>query len=193
MKRISRLLRKFLAGGAILFVVSIIFLEAGSRYYKCPPTDQNPSSDKVCNPSHYPVNQIKVHTLQVLIEAKRQGAEPSREDLDQIINLVKYEDMPGLNGAFCGNGMVFVRNDLGDEGKYYVARHELEHLLVENGVTNECYDEEQCAMLNAAKIYPVGFVQTILSSLYISAKESPTVWCYLFGSWFIFRAYLLGL
>ncbi len=192
MKRTSKLLRTFLVCTTILLVVSIFFLETGSRYYECPYMGQNCSDILVCDPNYYPVRQEKIQMIQALIESKGQGTEPSREDLDKIINQVKYEDMMGLNGILCGSGMVFVRGNLRDEGKYFVARHELEHLFIRKGVNTECLDEEQCAMLNAARIYPIGFIETVLSSIYLSAKESPTVWCFLFGSWTIFREDILA-
>ena len=191
MKKTSKLLRKFFITITVLFVIVVTFLEIGSWYYKCPSTDCDCSGTLVCDPNHYPVNQEKVQTIQGLVELKRQGTEPSREDLNQIINPVNFEEIYGLNGVLCGNDMVYVRDNLSAEGKYYVARHELEHLFLRNGINTECSDKEQCAMLNAAKIYPVGFVETILSSLYLSAKESPTIWCFLFGSWRIFRMHIL--
>jgi len=190
-KKTPKLLRKIVIGVTVFFVIAVTFLETGSRYYKCPSTGCDCSDILVCDPNHYPVNQEKVQTIQGLIELKRQGIEPSRKDLDQIINLVEFEEIYGLNGVLCGSDMVFVRDNLSAEGKYYVVRHELEHLFLRNGINIECSDKEQCAMLNAAKVYPVGFVETILSSVYLSAKESPTVWCFLFGSWRIFRTHIL--
>ena len=175
----------------MLFVIAVTFLEIGSRYYKCPSTGCDCSDTLVCDPNHYLVNQEKIQTIQGIVELKRQGTEPSRKDLNQIINLVAFDEIYGLNGILCGNDMIFVRDNLSTEGKYYVARHELEHLFLRNGINTECNDNEQCATINAAKIYPLGFVETILSSLYVSASESPTVWCFLFGSWRIFRTYIL--
>ena len=192
MKRTTKLLRKFLIGTTVFIIVVVAFLDTGSRYYKCPVTDQQPRNVLVCNLNYYSVNQNKIQTIQTIIELKQQGIEPSREDLDQAINSVKYEDMPGLNGIVCGSDMIFVRDNLSDEGKYFVARHELEHVFIRNGMNKECNKEEYCATMSAAKIYPVGSIETILSSLYISVQESPTVWCFLFGSWNIFRAYILA-
>jgi hypothetical protein len=192
MHPISNRLGKFLVGATIFFVVSIIFLETGSKYYKCPDSGQSYSNVLACDPNHYPVDPEQMRRILVISEAQRQGIEPSREDLDQVINVVKYEDISGLNGIACGNGMLFVRDDLSNEAKDFVGRHELEHAFRRNGVNLECQKEEYCATMSAAKIYPVGFIETILSSLYLSASESPTVWCFLFGSWRIFRAYVLG-
>ena len=192
MKKTPRRLRKIFIAATVSFVVAVSFLEIGSRYYECPSTDCDCSGTLVCDPKHYPINQEKVQTIQGLVELKRQDTEPAREDLDQIINLVEFEEIYGMNGVLCGSGMVFVRDNLGSEGRYYVARHELEHLFLRNGINTDCNDKEQCAMLNAAKVYPVGFVKTILSSVYLSAKESPTIWCFLFGSWRIFRAHILA-
>ena len=190
-KKTPKLL-KFFIGVTVFFVIALAFLEIGSRYYKCPSTDCDCSGTLVCDPNYYPVNQEKIQIIHGLVELKRQGIEPTREDLDQIINLVTFEEIYGLNGILCGSDMVFVRDNLSAEGKYYVARHELEHLFLCNGINTDCNDNEQCAMLNAAKVYPIGFVETILSSVYLSAKESPTVWCFLFGSWRILRTDILG-
>jgi hypothetical protein len=192
MKRTSKLIRKFLVGATISLVVSIMFLEIGSQYYQCPDTGQNNADVLACHSSHYPVDPEQMQMIQALSEAQRQGTEASKKELDQIINLVKYEEMGGLNGVACGNGMLFVRDNLSEEAKYFVARHELEHAFRWKGVNLECSKEEYCATMIAAKIYPVGFIETILSSLYLSASESPTVWCFLFGSWRIFREYILG-
>ena len=91
MKKTSKLLRKFFVTITVLFVIVVTFLEIGSRYYKCPSTDCDCSGTLVCDPNHYPVNQEKVQTIQGLVELKRQGTEPSREDLNQIINPVNFE------------------------------------------------------------------------------------------------------
>ena len=186
-----KLIGRFLIGATALAIVSTPVLELGSRYYECPAKGE--AADwSVCNPYQYPVDAAQLRMIRDLGEAKKKGAEPSREDLDQIMNLVEYEDMNGLNGAACGDGMLFVRSNLGREGRYFVARHELEHAFRNRGIGLECSEEEQCATLVAAGAYPVGFIETVVSSLYLSATDSPTFWCFLFGSWIIFRAYILG-
>lgn len=190
--RTIKLLRNFFIGVTIFFVATIMFLEIGSNYYKCPITHQSTRSELLCNSTYYPVNPNKSQTIQRIIKLKQQGIEPSREDLDQAINLLKYEDMPGLNGIACWTGMIFIRDNLSNEGKYFVARHEMEHFFIRNGMDKQCSQEEFCATINAAEIYPAGFVETILSSLYIKSKESPTIWCFLFGSWKIFRTYIFA-
>jgi len=186
-----KVLRKFFIGASIFIVAFIIFLEIGSRHYECPATDQSPQEVLVCDPHYFPVDQIKTQAIQKIVESKRQGREPSRQDLDRAINTEKYENMPGLNGIACGDGMIFVRDNMSSQEKYFVARHELEHIFRRNGMNVECGKEEYCATMIAAKAYPAGFAATILSSLYISSKESPTVWCFLFGSWNVFREYVI--
>jgi hypothetical protein len=184
-------MKKILAGGAIWLLLAILFLEMGSRFYQCPGRANNYNSVLVCDPGRYPVDPGQMQTVQSLSMAERQGTEPSREDLERVVNFVDYEDMPGLNGVACGNGMLFVRDNLGGEAKYFVARHELEHAFRRNGVNLDCSKEEYCATMSAARIYPAGFMETIFSSLAMSARESPTIWCFLFGSWRAFRAYVL--
>ena len=191
MSRPGRRKRRLVIPIVSLTVGGIILLEIGSRYYHCPATAQLPEPTVVCDAGYYPASQGKLQTIQAIIESKGQGMEPSRADLEKAANFVKYEDMPGLNGVACGNGLIFVRDNLGNEGRYFVARHELQHLFARNGVDQQCSQKEYCATITAARMYPVGFVETVLSSLYISASESPTVWCFLFGSWSVFRTYLL--
>lgn len=185
-------MKKILAGAAIFILIGILFLETGSKFYQCPGRAKNFNSILVCDPGHYPVDAEQMQTIQILGEAERQGNEPSREDLDRVINFVDYEEMPGLNGVACGNGMLFVRDNLSGEARYFVARHELEHAFRSNGGNPDCSKEEYCATMRAARIYPIGFIETIYSSLAIGARESPTIWCFLFGSWRVFRAYILG-
>jgi hypothetical protein len=186
----TRILMKFLITAAMFTIAVIAFMEIGSKYYKCP-AGGSPRRRLVCDPI-YPVDQNKAQSLQAIMELKQQGIEPSRQDLDEAIYLAKYEEMGGMNGTVCPMDMIFVRDNLGGEGKYFVARHELEHVFIRNGMNQDCKKEEYCATMSAARSYPVGFIETILSSLSISAKESPTVWCFLFGSWSIFREYILG-
>ncbi|MBI5953610.1 MAG: hypothetical protein HY865_18300 [Chloroflexi bacterium] len=186
------LLRKLLAGTALFIAIVFAFLEIGSRYYKCPVTDWHHQDVLVCDTNYYPVNQNRIYAVQSIIKQKQQNMEPSREDIDQAVNLTKYEDMPGLNGIVCEDGMIFVRDNLSSEGKYFVARHELEHVFIGNGLNKDCVKEEYCATMSAVKNYPLGFVETVLSSLYISSQEAPTVWCFIFSSWNIFRVYVLG-
>ncbi len=192
MKRSARRFRKFLLGTLVLAVAAVAFLEVGSKFYVCPPPPPSARRFIVCDTFYYPVNSLKGQSVQGLVAAKLQGVEPSRADLDAAISVVAYEDMDGLNGVVCTNGMIFVRSNLGGEARYFVARHELEHVFLSTGAVPACSPEEVCATLAAAKRYPVGFIETVVSSLYLSATESPTVWCFLFGSWRIFRGYILA-
>ena len=193
MTRLSVRLRKFLLGASLLAVAAIAFLEIGSRCYHCPVADQALADPSVCDPDVYPPDQEQLQRIQAAVEAKRAGAEPSRADLERMVERVDYHAIMGLNGVACGNGMVFVRMGLPGQAGYYVARHELEHIFLREGVSAACPEEETCAMWRAARVYPLGFVETILSSLYLSARESPDIGCFLFGSWRIFREHILGL
>ncbi len=192
MRKTAKSLGSFFSWAAAFMLAVVVFLELGSRYYTCPSSGQTYPTSMICNRGIHPINQSKVGAVQGLILLRRMGFEPSRQDLDRAINLVKYADMEGLNGIDCGDGMIFVRDNLGVEGKYYVARHELEHELLNHGVDPWCSNPEYCATWRAAKVYPIGFLETILSSLYIASTAYPTVWCFLFGSWRIFRVFILG-
>ncbi len=167
-------------------LVLIHILEFGSRYYQCPWPDPG-FETRVCNISDFPVDEYKIQLIQELVERERQGIKPSRSGLLKAAIFVNYEEIYGLNGIVC-NGMFFVRDNLPDEGKLFVARHELEHIFQDNGINHGCYEIqfESCATSEAAKEYPVGFIEAILSSLILAFQESPTIWCFLFGSWFVF-------
>ncbi len=192
MKRVFGLIKKLLVGATILLAAGTLFLEVGSRVYRCPGAGKYGPDMSVCNADEHAVNPQQLEMIQRLSEASRSGVEPSRESLDQVINLVDYEDMRGLNGVICGDGMIFVRGNLGRDARYFVARHELDHAFGIGGPGPACSPGEYCATMHAAAFYPLGFIETIVSSLYISATEAPTVWCWLFGSWAIFRTYILG-
>jgi hypothetical protein len=186
------LFRKLLITAMFFGVATIAFLEIGSRYYRCPETGRSYAGSSVCDPRHHPVDQNRIQAILTVIKSGKPGLEPSRADLDRIITLTKYEEMPGLNGILCPSGMIFVRDNLSSEAKYFVARHELQHVYSEHGMNTQCGKEEYCATMSAARVYPLGFVETILSSLSVSFNESRTVWCFLFGSWNIFKIYLLA-
>ena len=167
------------------------FLELGSRFYDCPDTGQPVQQVVVCNAGYDPASQGKLQSIQAIVAARLHGSEPTSDELMGAVELVNYEDMPGFNGLACSDGMIFVRNSLGRQGRYFVARHELEHIFMRNGTDPACSNPEYCATMAAVRIYPLGFLETILSSIYLSASESPTIWCFLFGSWSIFRANIL--
>jgi hypothetical protein len=189
MKKVRRL-AVFLAGGMVLLLILfIVFLEIGSRVYQCPYTAQCPII-LVCDPSFYLIDEEKGRLMQDLIESRGLDIDPSTEDLERVMTVAPEKDMAGVNGVACGGG-IFVRESLGREGRRFVARHELEHIFQQNGFGGNCSKWEFCATLVAAMAYPQGFVETVISSLVISLKESPTFWCFLFGSWEIFKAYLL--
>jgi hypothetical protein len=188
MKKARRLFVLLAGGILLLLILFILFLEIGSRYYKCPYVEQCPSI-LVCDPVYYPIDESKSRLMQEIVESKRWGLDPSTEDLERVITVVPDADMPGVNGVACGG--IFVREGLGREGRRIVARHELQHIFQQNGLDENCGKWEFCATFVAAMAYPQGFVETVISSLAISLKESPTFWCFLFGSWEIFKAYLL--
>ena len=182
---------KFFLGCIAVVFFLILFLELGSRYYQCLSLDQS-TETRACNLSNYPVDENKIQIIRELVERELQGNKPTRDDLIKAVIFVDYKEIYGLNGAAC-NGMVFVRDNLPDEGKLFVARHELEHIFQDYGINHGCNegDYERCATREAAKEYPIGFIETIVSSLILSFQESSTIWCSLFGSWYIFTHFVL--
>jgi hypothetical protein len=174
----------------ILLVGGILFLELGSRLYygeeagvfSLPP-------NIVCDPAFYPPDPAKLAALEDLLEARYEGRRITPEELEGVLVAAPQEDMPGMNGVFC-SGMVFVSQRLSPAARHYVARHELEHYFQIQGLDNGCEDWELCATWGAARDYPWGFITTITSSLWASAR-SGSIWDFLFGSWEIFKVYLL--
>jgi hypothetical protein len=69
-------------------LLGILFLEWGSRLYRCPDTAKIYDSIPVCDPGHYPVDPGQMQIVQSLGESERQGNEPSREDLDRVVNAI---------------------------------------------------------------------------------------------------------
>ena len=189
MENIRGSLRKATLWSGVGLVVFLIFLEVGSRHYQCPISDAK-EEIAVCDIAKYPTNMSKLASLEDLIIRKKQGREATQEDLDSVMTVAQQESMPGFNGYYC-NGSIYVSARLPKAARYFVARHELEHAYQSNGLGNDCKKVEYCATAEAAKDYPIGFLQTIVSSLTRSFRESPTFGCFLFGSWKIFKSYIL--
>ena len=174
----------------ITLVGGILFLELGSRLYYEDGVDLftlPPAA--VCDPTQYPPDPARLAALEDLLEVSRQGRRVTREELEDVLVPAPQEDMPSMNGVFCG-GMVIVSQRLSPSARYYVARHELEHYFQIQGLKADCQDWELCATWGAAREYPWGFITTISSSLWESAR-STSIWNFLFGSWEIFKVYLL--
>jgi hypothetical protein len=173
-----------------VFAVFILYLEEGSRSHYCEVGTCAPPP-KVCNPDHYPINNNVINEIARLVDMKSSGIEPDRGELMHAVILAPYSDMIGANGVYC-NGMIFVRENLGAAGQAFVARHELSHAFQSAHVEGDCSTNyENCATLIAAGQFPVGFVETVISSLALSYKETKDKQCFLFGSWKIFRYYIL--
>ena len=174
----------------ITLVGGILFLELGSRlYYENPQEVFTQPPAPVCDPIQYPPDPAKLAALEDLLEVSRQGRRVTREELEDVLVAAPQEDMPSMNGVFC-SGMVIVSQRLSPSARYYVARHELEHYFQIQGLNADCEDWELCATWGAAREYPWGFITTITSSLWESAR-STSFWSFLFGSWEIFKVYLL--
>ncbi len=174
-----------------LFVGSIVFLELGSRwYFKEEVETVSVPPAVVCDPDLYPPDPEKLEALDNLQEAYRQGDRITPAQLEGVLIAIPQDDMPYMNGVFC-NGMVYISQRLSPPARRYVARHELEHYFQFQGLDNDCQDWELCATWKAAREYPWGFLSTITSSLWASFRLSPSFWDFLFGSWNIFKIYLL--
>ena len=169
----------------------VFFLELGSRWYfdGVPETVSLPPA-VVCDPDIYPPDPEKLAALDSLLEVRRQGRRITPDELEGALVAAPQADLPYRNGVFC-NGMVYISQRLAAPARRYVARHELEHYFQYQGLDGGCQDWELCATWEAAREYPWGFLTTITSSLWASFRNSPSVWDFLFGSWTIFKIYLL--
>ena len=177
---------------SLAFLVSFsLFLELGSRlYYEGVPEGISLAPAAVCDPAVYPPDPDKLAALESLLDIRRQGSRINPDQLDSVLVAAPQDDLPSRNGVFC-NGMVYISQRLGPAARLYVARHELEHYFQFQGLDEDCQDWELCATWGAAREYPWGFMTTITSSLWESFRLSPSIWDFLFGSWTIFKIYLL--
>jgi hypothetical protein len=177
---------------SLAFLVSfLLFLEIGSRlYYEGVPEEISLAPAAVCDPAVYPPDPEKLAALERLLEVRRQGRRITPDELERVLVAAPQEDLPYRNGVFC-TGMVYISQRLSPPARRYVARHELEHYFQFQGLDNDCQDWELCATWEAAREYPWGFLTTITSSLLESFRVSPSFWDFLFGSWEVFKVYLL--
>ncbi|MBN1440730.1 MAG: hypothetical protein JW929_15090 [Anaerolineales bacterium] len=76
-------------------------------------------------------------------------------------------------------------------GQAFVARHELAHARDAASGNFNCAERESAATRDAAPAYPAGFVETVVSCLWISYQDPPDKHCWLFGSWRIFKFVVL--
>ena len=186
----KRLLPRFLLGSLFILVFMILFLELGSRLYREP--DQNYQSIiyDVEKLDQYPQDEGKLVVIQKLVGKKARGEKITREDLDRALISAPQEHMPDLNGVVC-NQMIFISSRLPESARYYVARHELEHVFQQHGMDRDCQDWELCATWAAAWEFPLGLLRTITSSLREAYRISPSFWSFLFSSWRVFKFTLL--
>jgi hypothetical protein len=170
----------------------ILALEISSR--RLNPTQEPPRPPEflACDTNRYPPDQEKIDFLAVLVEKQLQGLPITQEDLDRSMYLVPNHDMVGINGLFC-NGMIYISDRLKQGARYYVARHELEHVFQAQGLSGDCGDQESCAHWTAAKEYPLGLIQTVVSSIVGAYRLSPSLWAFLVNNWVMFKFYFLGL
>jgi hypothetical protein len=174
----------------VLILAGIIFLEMGSSWYlRTHPSSAAPEI-VVCHLDYYPMLEGKQSLLAELVEKHRNGESLTDEDLNRAAVLAPQEDMRGLNGILC-NGMIIVSSRLQGSARLYIIRHELEHLFQMEGLKPDCQDWELCATWTAALEYPRGFGLAIISSLIEAYRNSPSIWEFLFSSWYVFKVYLL--
>ena len=190
MAKKKRLFPKLFFGSLFLLGFTILFLELGSRWYREPGQDFPAPEWAVCDLDRYPLDEGKTLVIQELVGKKVQREKITREDLDLALISAPQYDMPGLNGVVC-NQMIFVSSRLPESARYYVTRHELEHVFQQHGMDGDCQDWELCATWAAAWEFPLGLLRTITSSLREAYRISPSLWSFLFGSWRIFKFTLL--
>jgi len=190
MAKKKRLFTKFFVGSLFLLGFTILFLELGSRWYQEPEQDFPAPERAVCDLDRYPLDEGKTLVIQELVGKKARGEKITREDLDRALISAPQDQMPYLNGVVC-NQMIFVSSRLPESARYYVARHELEHVFQQQGMDNDCQDWELCATWAAAWEFPLGLLRTITSSLREAYRISPSLWSFLFSSWRVFKLTLL--
>jgi len=187
----KRKLPRIAVGLLALFGGLILFFELGSRlYFEGDMETISVPSPAVCDPAIYPPDPDKLAALEDTQETRRLGDRITPVQLESVLVAAPQEDMPGINGVYC-NGMVYISQRLAPSARRYVARHELEHYFQFQGLDEDCQDWELCATWGAAREYPWGLLTTITSSLRESLRLSPSFWDFLFGSWTIFKIYLL--
>lgn len=190
MTKKPRLLTKILLGGLFILVLLILFLEVGSRFYREPAHNSGSALWVICDLNQYPPDEEKQVAILELVGKKTRGEKITRQDLDRGLISAPQEHMPIANGIVC-NQMIFVSSRLPESARYYVARHELEHVFQQHGVGGDCQDFELCASWAAGWEFPLGLLRTITSSLREAYRISPSFWSFLFSSWRVFKMTLL--
>jgi hypothetical protein len=172
-----------------LCMVFLLYLENGRNNYSCA-AELSSRRILVCDPNIYPANAGKSEGIKSLIQKKAGGINPTPEELLSVAIFAPYKDMEGLNGVYC-NENIIVRDNLNENAKLFVARHELDHAFQWAGVADNCPNAENCAVMSAAAEYPIGFVDLVVSSLAVAYNDIPDKQCFLFSSWHVFRTYIL--
>lgn len=163
----------------IVLIVAAIFLEFFGKQYQC--RANIPTSRDSVQSLIFPQTPSRI---QEVIKRRKAGEEIAikeyQELMEEFVLEVNPDVIPGLNGVV-RNNIGYVRNDLPQEAKKYVKRHELEHLLDGGG--------EFEANIAAAKEYPLGLIETILFSIKDRSKYYDSNICYLVSLWKTFKVY----
>lgn len=111
------------------------------------------------------------------------SGEEYRQLAETLVLEVERKDIGGNNGLACGY-WGYVAEDLSEEAKKFVRRHELVHLLGEGN--------ELRANLEAGLEYPLGLVQTAITSVWriVQTPNYPIV-CKINLLWERFKMYFL--
>jgi len=197
-KKMKKRLKKTLIWSFFLLIFGIAGLELYTSRCNCvvpPETAARITAVPICEngsdeyPFAYDADQRQL--IDEIIEKRGIGESITKAEYGEAIDLLVYEVPPeqlgGLNGVVCRQGVAFVRESLPELAKQHVARHELEHLFQTTDV-----NQEVDATIAASKEYPIGLLATIVSSL-IMAKEELSWCCFLKSSWAIFKLYFLGI
>lgn len=185
----SRFRWQLLGVGLLLApVLAVTGLELLSRFYACP-HGKGEDSLPACDLRLYTNDMQNQELLVSLTEQYGQGIVPTKAELQKAVFEIAREFIGGNNGLVC-NGVAFVSNDLPDEAKLFVKRHELEHVF-QNLLQRQEKNPEFSANLAAAKEYPKGLVSTTIFSIVKSRVSYPSFVCYMIGLWRIFKIYFL--
>ena len=180
-----------LAGALVLLGASLFTLEVLDRGGYCPSSALLAPPLACAQVKAYP-DVTRSSLWATVLERRRHGKLPSREETFHLVILVPRQQIAGYNGLAC-NGHAFVSDDLPPAAREFVARHELEHLF-QHDLHLHPHNLEWAANRAAFRAQPWGGIQTtFLSATYrLRHKPDDLSWpCAFVSLWRVFKQYFL--